>query len=130
MVIDGSKLDAVKIPEPFERLIKVYLAPDTQDIVKDISITMGIIYPHCQNDLHCHEGFELLYIISGYGQAVLGDQTYELKADSLMVCPPGVMHRQINNSDETMKMLAIWTPAVTKEEVLDRAMTAAKVQSK
>jgi mannose-6-phosphate isomerase-like protein (cupin superfamily) len=130
MVIDGSKLQATKISEPFERLIKVFIAPDTQDLVKDISVTMGIIYPHSQNDLHCHEGFELLYIVSGYGKAVLGDETFELKPDCLMVCAPGVMHRQINESDETMKMLAIWTPAVTSEEVLDRAITAAKVQSK
>lgn len=125
-VIDASKIKGTKIDAPYERIVKILLAPDTQDVVKDISITQGIIYPHAQNDLHTHEGFELLYIVTGFGYAVLGDEKYEIKHDSLIVAAPGVQHQQINESDETMKMFAIWTPAVTGEEVLGRAKEAAK----
>jgi quercetin dioxygenase-like cupin family protein len=128
-VIDAGKIEGVKIPAPYERTVKVLLAPDTQDLVKDVSITMGIIAPHSRNDLHTHEGFELLYIVTGFGKAVLGENAYEIKHDSLIVAAPGVPHQQINESDDTMKMFAIWTPAVSGKEVLDRALIAAKGQA-
>ncbi len=129
-VIYVDKLESYNIPEPFERSIKVILAPDTQDVVKDISITMGIIAPHSNNDYHMHEGTELLYIMSGYGKAKIDGKDYELRPDALIIAPPRIMHQQINESDETMKMLAIWTPPVTSKEVLDRAVEAAKEGTK
>jgi len=125
-VIDVSKIEGVKISAPYERVIKVLLAPDTQDIVKDISITMGILAPHSQNDLHTHEGFEILYIISGFGKFVVDNKVYEIKSDYLLIAPPGVPHRQINESDDAMKMLAIWTPPVLGKDVIDRALNALK----
>lgn len=127
-VIDCAKIEGVLIPAPYERLVKVIVAPDTQDTVKDVSITMGIIAPHSRNDLHMHaDGIELLYITTGYGKAVVGDKTYELKANHLIIAPKGVMHQQINESAETMRMLAIWTPAVTGADVVARAVEAAKI---
>lgn len=124
-VIDARKIEGVKVKAPYERIIKVLLAPDTQDDVKEISITMGIIYPHSHNDLHKHEGTEILYIVTGWGRAVMGDRTVEIGPDSVIVATPGLMHQQINESDETMKMYAVWTPAVSGKEVLDRALEAA-----
>ena len=124
-VIDISKIKGVRINEPFGRTVKIILAPDTQDQVKDLSITMGIIDPHSRNDLHTHEGFELLYIVTGYGKGIVGDKTYEIKPDCLIIAAPGVKHSQINESDDTMKMYAVWTPAVTGKDVLNRALNAA-----
>ena len=125
--IDISKIKGTRIDAPYGRTIKIILTPDTTDEVKDISITMGIIDPHSQNDLHIHEnGMEILYIVSGYGRAVIGDEEYPIRHDSLIVAPKGVVHQQINESDDTMKMFAIWTPAVTSDEVLNRAINAVK----
>ena len=124
-IIDARKIKGVRVKAPYERIIKVLLAPDTQDDVKEISITMGIIYPHSRNDLHTHEGTEILYIVTGHGKAVMGDKTFEIGPDCIIVATPGLPHQQINESDETMKMYAVWTPAVTGKEVLDRALKAA-----
>ena len=125
-VIDISKIKAVKIPKPFERAIKVILAPDTQDDVKGVSLTMGILYPHSNNDLHTHEGLEMLYIVNGYGKAKIGGKEYDIKEDSLIIALPGIEHQQINQSDETMKMFAIWLPPVSSKEVIERAEAAAR----
>jgi quercetin dioxygenase-like cupin family protein len=125
-VIDASKIEGIRIPAPYERTIKILLTPDTQDLVKDISITMGILAPHSQNDLHTHEGFEILYIVTGFGKFVVGNETHEIKSDCLLIAPPGTPHRQINESDDTMKMLAVWTPPVLGKDVIDRAMNALK----
>lgn len=127
-VIDARKIEGVKVTAPYERIIKILLTPDTQDDVKEISITMGIIYPHSHNDLHKHVGTEILYIVTGWGQAVMGDQTVEIGPDSIIVATPGLLHQQINDSDETMKMYAVWIPALSGKEVLDRALGAAGKQ--
>lgn len=125
-VIDCTNIEGVVIPRPFERQVKVIVDCDTDPVVNDISITMGILAPHSQNDLHSHEGTELLYITTGRGKAVIGDEMFDLKENHLIIAPPGVMHQQINESDETMRMFAIWTPAVSGRDVLNRAIEAAK----
>jgi len=126
-LIDISKIQGVRINEPYGRTVKIISTPEISDEVKDISITMGIIDPHSKNDLHIHEnGMEILYIVSGFGRAVIGDKEYPIQHDSLIVAPKGVVHQQINESDDTMKMFAVWTPAVTGDEVLNRAIEAAK----
>ena len=126
-VIDIRKIEGVRINEPYGRTVKIICAPEISDEVKDLSITMGIIDPHSRNDLHIHEnGMELLYIVSGYGKAIVGDEEFTIQQDSLIIAPKGVRHQQINESDDTMKMFAIWTPPVSGEEVLNRAIKAAE----
>lgn len=125
-VFDCTAIEGVVINKPFERQVKVLVDRETQDVVKDISITMGVVAPRSRNDLHCHKGVEILYITTGYGKAVVGDKTYDLKSNCLIIAPPGVMHQQINESDETMRMFAIWTPYESGEDVLKRAIEAAK----
>jgi len=126
-VIDISKIKGVRINEPYGRTVKIICAPDITDEVEDISITMGIIDPHSKNDLHIHENeMEILYIVSGFGKAIVGDEEYPIQHDSLIIAPRGVSHQQINESDDRMKMFAVWTPAVSGKEVLDRAIKAAE----
>jgi len=126
-IIDIGKIKGIRIQEPYARTVKIISTPEISEEVKDISITMGIIDPHSRNDLHLHEeGMEILYIVSGYGRAVIGDEEYPIRQDSLIIAPRGVMHQQINESDDTMKMFAVWTPAVTGEQVLNRAIKAAE----
>lgn len=124
--IDIRKLPVTRIDKPFARSVKIIMTPETMPEIPEISITMGIIDPHSQNDLHIHEGTEILYIASGYGKAVIGDEVFPIQEDSLIVATPGLLHQQINESDDTMKMFAIWVPAVTGDEVLGRAIEAAK----
>ncbi len=124
--IDITKIEGTRVEGPYGRLIKIIMTPETQPDIKDISITMGILDPHSRNDLHIHEGqTEILYIVNGFGKAVIGDKTYDIKHDSLIIATPGMLHQQINLSDETMQMFAIWTPAVTGREVLERSLKAA-----
>ena len=55
--------------------------------------------------MHCHEGIELLYITTGRGKAVIGDEVFEIKDNHLIIAPPGVMHQQINESDDLIKII-------------------------
>lgn len=118
---------AVKIPAPYERVIRVLLAPDTQDIVQGISITHCVISPHSSTDLrHTHPGLEMMYIMSGSGECMIGDETHPIGPNVLMVCPPGVPHDIRNYSDETMSLVAMFLPPETSKQIMERAENASK----
>ena len=123
-IIDINKIEAIEISEPCRRSIKIVMTPETQEHIKDFSIVMGTIHPHKRNDLHTHEGYELLYIVSGSGKAVLGDDVIEIGPDTLIIAPPGTPHQQFNESEQPMKMFTIWNPAVAGEDVINRAIRA------
>lgn len=126
-VIDVFSKEAVRIPEPFARQIRVLLSPDTQDIVSGMSVSHAVLAPHGgKTDFHLHPGVEMMYIITGHGEATIGEEAFELKPDVLMVVPPKTMHDMRNYSDETMKLVAMFIPAETSSEIYERAKKAAE----
>ncbi len=61
--------------------------------------TFGIayIYPGQSNPLHYHPNCEeLLYVLSGECDHVLGDEVYPLKTGMMIRIPVGVKHKAIN----------------------------------
>lgn len=125
-VIKAFDVKEVKIPVPYERIIRVLLAPDTQDIVHGMSVSHCIIAPHSQTDFHLHPGVEMMYIITGNGECTIGNETFRLEPDVLMVAPPKTMHDMRNYSDETMKLVAMFIPAETASQIYERAEKAAE----
>lgn len=125
-IVNTFEMESVKIPSPFERVIRVLLAPDTQEIVKGMSVSHCIIAPReGKTDFHKHPGVEMMYIITGNGECHIGDEVFPLKPDTLMVVPPETMHDMRNYSDETMKLVAMFIPAETSSQIYDRARKAA-----
>ena len=125
-VVKAFEVKPVKIPAPFERVIRVLLAPDTQDIVKGMSVSHCIIAANSRTDYHNHPGVEMMYIISGFGECHIGEEKFPLGPDVLMVVPPKTMHDMINHSDETMKLVAMFIPAETAMQIYGRAQKAAE----
>ncbi len=129
-VIKAFDVKPVKIPQPFERTIRVLLAPDTQDIVKGMSVSHCVIAPHGKTDFHDHPGVEMMYIITGSGECQIGDEKFPLHPDVLMVVPPRTMHDMRNYSDESMKLVAMFIPPETSAEIYARAEKAARQPAK
>ena len=50
------------ISEPYQRVIKIFLAPDMRN-VKEIIFTQALIYPQSKSDYHHHDRSELIIII-------------------------------------------------------------------
>jgi len=114
-------------PAPYERIIRVLLAPDTQDIVSGMSVSHCVIAANRgRTDLHMHPGVEMMYIITGHGKCTIGDEEFGLKPDVLMIAPSRTMHDMRNYSDETMKLVAMFIPAETSSQIYERAKAAEK----
>jgi len=127
-IIDALSVKPIKINGPYERVIRVLLAPDTQDAVKDLSISHAVISPHCSTDLrHTHPGAEMMYIMTGHGECTIGDETHKIGPNTLMICPAGIPHDIRNRGDEPMSLVAMFVPPETSKQIYDRAEKASKV---
>jgi mannose-6-phosphate isomerase-like protein (cupin superfamily) len=126
-VINAFDVKSVNIEGPYERAIRVLLAPDTQDLVKGVSISHCVISPHCSTDLrHTHTVVEMMFIMSGHGECTIGDETHKIGPNVLMICPANSPHDIRNYSDEPMSLVAMFVPAETSNQIYERAEKAAK----
>jgi mannose-6-phosphate isomerase-like protein (cupin superfamily) len=109
-----QELPAVEIPIPNRRSLRTVYSPEQDpDLVGDFTFFRCDIAPHSCSDLHTHEkSGEIMYVISGQGEGVLGDAMYELEPDSAFYAPPGVPHQVRSITDEPLRLVTLFSPAV------------------
>jgi quercetin dioxygenase-like cupin family protein len=59
---------------------------------------------------HSHPHEQLVYIVQGEGNFVLGDETLAMKAGDLLVVPPNVPHTFKNTGSQACLNLDIFSP--------------------
>lgn len=117
--------EGVTIPAPYNRTIKVLLAPDKND-VPELTFSHVLIHSHSSTDMHSHDRPELIYIISGRGKCVTDNGEYELEPDTVIWAEKGENHQMVNTGYETLKFVTVFVPAYTAESNYARCMDAAK----
>ncbi|RJP31016.1 MAG: cupin domain-containing protein [Actinobacteria bacterium] len=125
--VDANQLPESSVPRPFERKLKVVMAPQTHAEVKDFTLLFSTLAPRggC-TDSHSHEeSGELMVVNSGEGKAWLAGEEYELKPGVVLYAPPHVEHRTMNVSDEPMHIICVFIPPAP-EDYLDKNITAAE----
>ncbi len=123
-VIRAWEEKGVKIPAPYARTIKVLFAPD-QHNVPEITFSFALIDPGGQTDYHAHDRPELIYIVSGRGQAVCEGKPMDVQADIVLWVRAGEKHQMINTGPETLKLATVFVPAYTAKGNYDRCLEAA-----
>jgi len=126
VVVKAFEEKGVKIPAPYERIIKVLMAPDKHGI-SEVTFTFALIYPYSQTDKHTHDRPELIYVVSGRGEATLGDkENIALEPDIVFWAEADEIHQVRNTGDEQMKLATIFIPAYTAEELTAGILKTAK----
>ncbi len=115
----------VTIPAPYARTIKMLFAPDKGG-VNELSFSFALIDPFSQTDEHTHDCPELIYIVSGRGQAICGGQASEVQADTVLWVMAGEKHQMKNTGPETLKLATVFVPGYTAEYNYNRCLEAAK----
>ena len=83
---------------------------------KSERITMGktVVEPHVAMDPHVHENEEeIIFVIRGQGEAVVGGSLEPLRPDTAVVFPVGVEHRVANTGDEPLEFVFLFKPTYT-----------------
>ena len=57
-----------------------------------------------------HEGDQILYFVSGSGDAVLNGEKSRIAKGSLVSVPAGVLHNFVNTGSEPLKLYTIYAP--------------------
>lgn len=75
------------------------------------------IQPGVSTVLHWHRVEEAMMVLEGEGQAILGDETMEIRAGATLLGPAGIPHGFINTGSVPI-VLAVAFPAVEVETFL------------
>jgi oxalate decarboxylase/phosphoglucose isomerase-like protein (cupin superfamily) len=76
----------------------------------DITLGRVIIRRGMSNPRHCHPNCcEVLYLLKGRIDHIIGDETIGMKVGDTSITPPGVMHVAINTGDEDADMIVAYS---------------------
>lgn len=95
-----------------ERIIKIIASPDTKKMcVQKFTFGISIIRAGGRTDPHSHEGTEeCIYVATGRGQAKIAGQSFQIEPETCIMISPGKPHSFLNSSDETMKLIWVYSP--------------------
>lgn len=105
--IDKEHATVLELPK---RVVNVFVGAGAY---KSEHITMGktIVEPHTDMDPHVHEGEEeIVFVIKGTGEAIVGDIVEKMEPDTAVVFPQGVEHAVRNTGDETLEFVFMFNP--------------------
>lgn len=123
-IIEGMKVTGAKVPSPHERVLKVLLSPELGNTDK-FTLLFSIISPGNATGLHTHNSDEVMYIASGRGIGVVGEEKAEFKEDTVLYAPKLIKHEVINTEAETLKIICFFIPplksAGSYEETINKA---------
>jgi mannose-6-phosphate isomerase-like protein (cupin superfamily) len=118
-VVQAWKVKGVKVPKPYERVLKVLMAPE-EGSTKDFTMLISLISPDSETNYHAHdESGEIMYVLSGRGECIIEGKTYGLEPDTAVYIPLGVRHQIKNASDEGMKIICVFIPPLVSRYVED-----------
>jgi len=121
IVIRAEEVKGWMSPPPHHRELKILLSPVLQGVSKDLSMGVVIIPPGESGDPHIHEGSqEAWYVISGRGKLRVGSEETELAPDMVVVAPAKIEHQIINDGEEPLKALFLFSPAGPEENYFPR----------
>ena len=86
--------------------------------LKSERMTVGVteIPPMGTNGMHTHEDKEeIIYVLDGSGEAIVGDSTEKLEPNTAVLFPLGVPHVTNNLTDKPMKYIFIFNPVLDFE---------------
>ncbi len=125
MFFKYDKKNGINVPSPFNRTMTPIMTTDQISQPIDFSVHMTEWAPKAKVDEHVHsDATEVMYCLSGKGKATVDGIEYTLEPDSMITALPGMKHQIINTGNKTLRVLCIFSPAVSGNELKQRAEKA------
>ena len=115
----------VTIPKPYERTIKILMAPDKEDI-PEVMVSAVSIPPGSGTDLHTHDRPELIYVVSGKGLSVGDAEEVQIDAGTAFWVPADEKHAVKNPGAEPLELITVFVPGYTAESAYATCLERAK----
>ena len=124
-IIEGMKVTGVKVPSPNERVLKILLSPELENTDK-FTLLFSIVSPRNGTGVHTHDSDEVMYVAAGRGEGIVGEETAEIKPDSVIYAPKLVRHEVKNTGDEMLKLVCFYIPPLKPAGYFEEAINKAK----
>ena len=113
-VINENDVEAKDLPG---RSLKWLVPPDMKQ-AEGLTFNVVIIEPgNTVKPAHSHKNHEeLIYIVSGAGEAYIDGDVYDVSAGSAVLFSKGSVHMVRNSGSEAMKVACFFTPAATLDD--------------
>jgi quercetin dioxygenase-like cupin family protein len=113
-VINENDVEAKELPG---RSLKWLYTPEMKQ-AEGLSFNVVIIEPgNTVKPAHSHKNHEeLIYIVSGAGEAYIDGEVSEVSAGSAVLFSKGSVHMLRNSGSEDMKVACFFTPAATLDD--------------
>ncbi len=113
-VINENDVEAKELPG---RSLKWLYTPEMKQ-TEGLSFNVVIIEPgNTVKPAHSHKNHEeLIYIVSGAGEAYIDGNVSEVSAGSAVLFSKGSVHMLRNSGSEDMKVACFFTPAATLDD--------------
>ena len=123
-IVNADECLGVQISSPYQRRIKVLMAPDYD--VQEATMSQVTLLPQGQTDYHVHDRCEFIYIISGKAELKLESETLSLQPDTALYISPDEKHKLVNTSNEPVKMITFFVPPFTAKELYEACLRREK----
>jgi quercetin dioxygenase-like cupin family protein len=115
---DTDEFPSKVVPEPYHRSLQLILDKIDGDNVGDFTFLLSTLFPYeGKTDLHTHPVDELIYITSGYGYSLYKGEKTPVKPGSFIYAKAEEEHQVVNESNETMRLVCIYIPALPEDKV-------------
>lgn len=88
-----------------------YIWLDQLSGAENFSTGTSDIEPDSQTIPHQHSSeTEVMFIYKGKGTAIIANESYPLAAETMMFCPPGILHQIRNTGEELLSFIFFFIP--------------------
>jgi oxalate decarboxylase/phosphoglucose isomerase-like protein (cupin superfamily) len=93
---------------------------NTPDVTGSDRFSAGVVRlePGKGHERHNHpDSDEVLYVVSGEGEQVVGNETRDIEAGEMVFIPRSVYHSTVNTGWEPLTLLAVYAPPGPEEQL-------------
>lgn len=112
--IDIAALEAVSAPDG-SAVVEIARPPGAANQ----SLARATLGPGGETAEHLHPRSEEIYLfVSGSGRMLLGDEVFDVAAETAVVIPPGTRHKLQNTGSEPLVLFCCCSPAYADEDTV------------
>lgn len=114
---------------PVENYVELARANDffrqTLETGKHAQVVAMTIQPGEEIGEETHEGDQILFFVSGDGDAVLGGESQPVHANDMVFVPAGTLHNFVNTGSEPLRLITTYAPPEHPDGTVNRTKAEA-----
>ena len=115
VVTDPWKEPADRREKPFERDIVPLFGPELRG-VNELNANIVSIPPGSGTNYHSHVIGEIIFIVAGTGEVLLGEEKFDVAPDTVLWAPANIFHHVRNTGSTQMKIFTVFAPGMNRSQ--------------